>query len=86
MLTAVRIVAVMLWVVVLYGVAGGGFAYRENLPSGLYNNYMIMVYTRLPPAPKGPSYCNILHAGAFSLVLPCDFKPPFIGWLQGGRY
>src|ERR1051325_1020715 len=69
MLTAVRIVAVMLWVVVLYGVAGGGFAYRENLPSGLYNNYMITVYTRLPPAPKGPSYCDILRAGAYSLVL-----------------
>jgi hypothetical protein len=86
MTTVFRIATVTLWVVILYGVSGGGFVYRENLPSGLYNSYMITVYTRLPPAPKGPAYCSILRAGVLSLVLPCDFKPPFLGWLQGGRY
>ena len=86
MIVAFRILAVTLWLVFIYGVLGGGFVYRENLPSGLYNSYMITVYTRLPPAPTGPAYCSFLHWRAFSLVLPCDFKPPFIGWLQGGRY
>ena len=86
MITVFRVVAVTLWIVIIYGVLGGGFAYREELPNGLYNSYMITVYTRLPPAPSGPAYCNILRASAFSLVMPCDFKPPFIGWLQGGKY
>jgi hypothetical protein len=27
-----------------------------------------------------------LYKSLPGLVLPCDFKPPFIGWLQGGHY
>jgi hypothetical protein len=44
------------------------------------------MYKTLPPPPKGPSYCNFLNAGAYALALPCNLKPPFIGWLQGGKY
>ena len=60
--------------------------YRQDMHSGLYNNYMITMYKTLPPAPGGPAYCNFLNAGSLALALPCNFKPPFIGWLQGGRY
>ena len=57
----------------------------ENLPSGLYNNYTITMYKTLPPPPRGPAYCNFLTSRPFALTLPCNYKPPFIGWLQGGR-
>ena len=59
---------------------------REILPDGAVRTAMRTVYWGLPPAPAGPSYCSILNFGSYALVLPCDFKPPFIGWLQGGKY
>jgi len=83
---AIRIVAIIIWTVCIYGFLGGAFVYRETLPNGLYNLYILTMYKTLPPPPKGPSYCNFLTAGAYALALPCDLKPPFIGWLQGGKY
>jgi hypothetical protein len=81
-----RAAVIAIWTVCIYGILGGAFAYREDLPSGLYNRYMIVMYKTLPPAPRGPAYCDFLNAGSLALALPCNFKPPFIGWLQGGRY
>ena len=81
-----RIVAIAIWTVCIYGILGGSFTMREDLPNGLYNRYTLTMYKTLPPAPRGPSYCDFLNAGAYGLAFPCDFKPPFIGWLQGGRY
>ena len=82
----IRIVAILIWTVCLYGILGGAFVYRENLSSGFYDSYMLTMYKTLPPAPQGPAYCNFLDLGTLALAGPCDFKPPFIGWLQGGRY
>ncbi len=81
-----RVAVIAVWIFCIYGIIGGGFVYREDLPSGLYNSYMITMYKTLPPAPRGPAYCNFLDIRPFALTLPCNFKPPFIGWLQGGRY
>ncbi len=83
---AIRTVAIAIWTVILFGVLGGGFVYRQDLPSGLYNRYTITMYKTLPPAPKGPAYCDFLTISAYALTFPCNLKPPFIGWLQGGRY
>ena len=74
------------WSICIYGFVGGSFVYRENLPTGQYNLYILTMYKTLPPPPKGPSYCNFLTSGAYGLALPCDRKPPFIGWLQGGKF
>jgi hypothetical protein len=82
----IRVVAVLIWTVCLYGILGGAFVYRENLSSGLYNSYTLTMYKTLPLAPLGAAYCNFLELGVAALAGPCDFKPPFIGWLQGGRY
>jgi hypothetical protein len=81
-----RVVVIVLWTFCIYGILGGAFVYREDLPTGLYNNYTLTMYKTLPPAPRGPSYCNFVSIDVFALALPCNFKPPFIGWLQGGRY
>jgi hypothetical protein len=70
---------------ILFMVAGGGFAQREKVP-GAVRTTILTMYKKLPPPPDGPSYCSILDYGDRGLVLPCDFKPPFIGWLQGGKY
>ena len=82
----IRIVAIVIWTFCIYGFLGGSFVYRENLPTGQYNLYILTMYKTLPPPPKGPSYCNFLNAGAYALALSCDLKPPFIGWLQGGKH
>jgi hypothetical protein len=86
MSVVVRTVAAAIWTICIYGILGGAFVYREDLSSGLYDSYMLTMYKTLPPAPLGPAYCNFLNLGSVALALPCDFKPPFIGWLQGGRY
>jgi hypothetical protein len=83
---AIRIIAILLCTVCIYGILGGVFVYREDLPSGLYNSYTLTAYTALPPPPRGPAYCDFLTVKPVGLALPCDFKPPFIGWVQGGRY
>lgn len=66
----------------IYGLLGGAFVERENLPNGLYNRYTLTMYKTLPPPPKGPNYCDFLTAGDYALARPCDWKPPFIWWLQ----
>jgi hypothetical protein len=81
-----RVAVIAIWTVCIYGILGGAFVYREDLPSGLYNRYMIVMYKSLPPPPRGPAYCDFLSVQPVALALPCNFKPPFIGWLQGGRY
>jgi hypothetical protein len=64
---------------------GGGISHRVVETDGIRTT-VFTIYKRLPPAPAGPSYCSIFDHGDRGLVLPCDFKPPFVGWLQGGKY
>jgi hypothetical protein len=59
---------------------GGGLSQRTIEPVGVRTT-VFTIYKRLPSAPAGPS-----DYGDRGLVLPCDFKPPFIGWLEGGKY
>jgi hypothetical protein len=79
-------VAAAIWIPCVFSLAGGAFTYRENLPSGLYNRYTLTMYKTLPVPPKGPAYCDFLTLGAYALAFSCSGKPPFIGWLQGGKY
>ena len=79
-------VAIAIWIPCLFGVLGGAFVYRQDLPSGLYNRYILTLYKTLPPPPKGPAYCDFLTVGSFALAFSCSGLPPFIGWLRGGRY
>ena len=81
-----RIAVIAIWTICVYGMLGGAFVWREDQPSGLYNRYMVTMYKTLPPTPRGPAYCDFLSMCPVALALPCSFKPPFIGWLQGGRY
>ena len=71
---------------IVFMLAGGGFAHREAWSDGVVRTTILTLYKSLPPPPAGPSYCSIFDVGDRGLVLPCDFKPPVIGWLQGGRY
>lgn len=81
-----RTVAIAIWEGCLYGVLGGAFVLREDLSGGLYNRYTMTMYKTLPPVPRGPAYCDFLAVSDYALARPCDWKPPFIGWLQGGKY
>jgi hypothetical protein len=33
-----KVMAIVIWTVCIYGLLGGAFAWREGLPSGLYNH------------------------------------------------
>jgi hypothetical protein len=81
-----KVLATVIWTVCVYGLLGGAFVYRETLPSGLYNRYTLTMYKTLPPPPKGPRYCEFLTVSDYSLARPCDWKPPFVWWLQHRAY
>jgi hypothetical protein len=81
-----KTVAIVIWTVCIFGVLGGSFAYHEDLGDGASKSFLLTMYKTLPPAPKGPAYCHFLEIGNAALAKPCDWKPPFIGWLQGGKY
>ena len=55
----IRIAAIVIWTFCIYGFLGGAFVYRENLPTGQYNLYILTMYKTLPPPPKGPSYSSM---------------------------
>ena len=79
-------VAAAIWIPCMFCLVGGAFTYRENLPSGLYNRYTLTMYKTLPPPPAGPAYCDFLTMDVYALAFSCSGKPPFVGWLQGGKY
>jgi hypothetical protein len=81
-----RFIQVVGGVFLLFIIAGGGFAHHEAVGDNTIRTTILTLYKSLPPAPAGPSYCDVVRSGDRSLVLPCDFKPPFIGWLEGGKY
>jgi hypothetical protein len=77
-----RTIAIVIWTVCIYGALGGSFAYHEDLADGGSKSFLLTMYKTLPPPPKGPSYCPFLTMGDYALARPCDWKPPFIWWLQ----
>lgn len=83
---AIWTIAIAIWVPCVFSMLGGAFVWRQDLPSGLYNRYTLTLYKSLPPPPAGPAYCDFLTVDAYALAFSCSGKPPFIGWLQGGRY
>jgi hypothetical protein len=81
-----RTIQIVGLVFILFMVAGGGFSQKQRISPVTVKTTILTLYPKLPPAPEGPSYCNFVEFGTRGLVLPCNFKPPFIGWLQGGKY
>jgi hypothetical protein len=77
-----RIFQVTIFVIAGFMVVGGGFFWREPLANSFTRSVTYTLYRRLPVAPVGPRFCPILDGGSYGLVLPCDFKPPFVWWLQ----
>jgi hypothetical protein len=73
-ITVFTVAAFMAW--------GGGFSRWESLSGEATRTVTYTLYRTLPPPPTGPTFCKILTAGDYSLVLPCDYQPPFVWWLQ----
>ena len=84
-LIAHRIFQAVGLVFILFFVLGGGIGHRQIVPDGVRTT-ILTLYKSLPPPPKGPAYCPQLDNGDYAVMAPCDFKPPFIGWLEGGKY
>ena len=77
-----KVIAIVVWTVCIYGLLGGSFAWREDQADGRHNDYLLTMYKTLPPARQGPAYCHFLELGSYALARPCDWKPPFVWWLQ----
>lgn len=44
--------------------------------------YTYTLYSTLPPSPEGPSFCRDVAEGNYAVEMPCDWKPPFLWWLE----
>jgi hypothetical protein len=77
-----RVFQAVVFVTAGFMVLGGGFSYRDTLAEGYVRTLTYTLYKTLPPPPKGPRYCPIAAVGGYDLVLPCNFVPPFIWWLE----
>jgi len=80
-----RIFQFLVFGLAIFMVCGGGFSRWESLPGEGIRTVTYTLYRTLPPPPQGPTSCKILTAGDYGLVMPCDYQPPFVWWLQHRR-
>jgi hypothetical protein len=79
---AERVFQAIVFVVAGFMVLGGGFFWRQALAGDVTESQTYTLYKSLPPPPAGPRFCPVVDRGSYGLVLPCDYKPPFVWWLQ----
>ena len=77
-----RILQLVVFTVAGFMVLGGGFFWREALADNYVRSETYTLYKGLPPPPAGPRFCPVVDTGKYGLVMPCDYKPPFVWWLQ----
>jgi hypothetical protein len=77
-----RIFQVTVFAVAIFMVLGGGFFWRESLGDNFSRSETYTLYKSLPAPPLGPRFCPVAETGKYGLVLPCNFEPPFVWWLQ----
>ena len=82
MRTLERFFQVAVFVIAAFMVLGGGFFWRDALADGFTRTETYTLYKSMPPPPAGPRFCPMIDTGKIGLVLPCDYKPPFLWWLQ----
>jgi hypothetical protein len=61
---------------------GGGFFREKALPDNASRTVTYTLYKSLPPPPRGPSFCKAVTVNGYGLMRPCNYKPPFVWWLQ----
>jgi hypothetical protein len=64
---------------------GGGVFWTEALPDNLTKTMTYTLYSKLPPPPDGPAFCQHFLFGRYGIVTPCNFEPVFVWWLRRGR-
>jgi len=79
---AERVFQVAVFAIAGFMVLGGGFFWRQALAGNFTESQTYTLYKNLPSPPAGPRFCPVVDAGGYGLVLPCDYKPPFVWWLQ----
>lgn len=77
-----RIFQVVIFAGAGFMVLGGGFFRRDALADSVTRSETYTLYKSLPPPPAGPRFCPVVDTGTYGLVMPCDYKPPFVWWLQ----
>ena len=61
---------------------GGGFFWRQAVADNFTQTQTYTLVQGADPAAAGAGFCPVVDTGDYGLVLPCDFKPPFVWWLQ----
>jgi hypothetical protein len=82
----VRVAAVIVFTVAAVGAAGGQLIKRDTLPDGMIRTQTLTLYKNLPLAPVGPRFCPVVNYEEYAMAFPCNFRPPFVDWLEGKRY
>lgn len=77
-----RIFQAIVFAVAVFMVLGGGFFWRQARADNFTESETYTLYKSLPPPPAGPRFCPVVDTGQYGLVMPCDFKPPFVWWLR----
>ena len=77
-----RIFQVTVFVVAGFMIWGGGFFWRQAAADNYTQTQTYTLYKALTPPPLGPRFCPVVDTGTYGLVLPCNFVPPFVWWLQ----
>ena len=77
-----RVFQIVVFMVAAFMAWGGGFSRWESLPGEATRTVTYTLYRTLPPPPQGPAFCKFLTLGDYGLVMPCNYQPPFVWWLQ----
>jgi hypothetical protein len=77
-----RVFQVAVFVIAAFMIWGGGFFWRQAVADNYTQTQTYTLYKSLTPPPRGPRFCPVADTGSYGLVLPCNFVPPFVWWLQ----
>jgi len=77
-----RIVTLVLGVFSAFMIWGGGFFWIDFLPDNFTRTNTYTLYSKLPPPPQGPKFCPHFLFARSGIVIPCNYQPPFVWWLQ----
>jgi hypothetical protein len=77
-----RTMQVVFFTFSIFMICGGGYFTVENLPDRVTRTVTYTLYRTMAPPPVGPSFCKVLSFGRNGIVMPCNYQPPFIWWLE----
>ncbi len=78
-----RLLQILLLIFCVPMIWGARFTHSEHLADAHQTaTYTFTLYSKLPPSPEGPAFCRTVEQGSYAIDMPCDWRPPFVWWLE----